>query len=202
MVPRKQLVRLRQSLFGRMDRLTPLQHLFYTQPASPAGRRACGYVCIEAFLAWESFARCFYLSCMTGTRTSTGVQVTAMRPAGKLVPAAANALPRKLVRSGHPAWHDIAVTLHLATHFRFSNWASVHIAAAFSVGGAECLRRCRNFFAHKKQDTKNKVLGYAQATLGIYGVDVYDALQQSLGGDPLLDVICGEIYTRATLMCQ
>jgi hypothetical protein len=145
----------------------------YKLAASPDRERAVVFVTIEALNLWSSFIRSFYLSCVFNAISRSGVKIVvgapivfpshvdAIRYSIKQIKGANLANPRRI---NEPSWYDPQVLLRLTPPLKLSNSPSIH--AAFSVPNDVLanshLRICRNFFAHRNEETAANVANVAR----------------------------------------
>jgi hypothetical protein len=164
------LVNLKHSLMHRgailrllVDSLAP--------PFSAGADRLVSYVTIEALNAWGSFVRAYYLSCcvyrarrVSGKTVTFGVPriantTDALFWACKVVKGAKYP---PVDRRQEPAWHDPNTLLRTFAVLGASNLGEVQAAFSYSTDAFEYLPTLRNFFAHRNENTMDKVRNVAR----------------------------------------
>lgn len=167
MRPAREITRLEEAAVRRCDRLIGFANTC-SLPINTGTDRNVAYITIETLNLWGSFTRAYYLSCVIGARDKSGVRIAvnsriAPNPAGALVYAIHKYRPslRKSVgpfqRRDEPAWHDLAVFHTLVREIGSSTLHHVDAALSYSPLVFRHLVVCRNFFAHRNQDTASKV---------------------------------------------
>ena len=212
-------------LYGRLrSRVYRLKQLARGVNAmnDPETGRCCSYIVIEAMNCWVLFSRSLIVSSALGATTRSTGRVASLYGRRStvdyvIVQAAlaenprlgVSGLPARIDRRLEPVWHEPAVIIRLATALQLSNGST--ITQALSVGATfmRDLPPVRNYFAHKNQDTAERVRRIGRQ----YGVSAYaggsgrmkkpgDVIMSSAPGRPqsLLADWLDELDTTADLM--
>jgi hypothetical protein len=160
----------------RLLRLRALVHS-YSPPIRGENDRAVAFVVIEALNLWDAFARSYYLSCAFGTKLRSGhtvrLGVPGLRSGGSALRAAIASSGRRAVtgtirRRDEPSWHDVQFLLNLFIQVGASQLPQIQTALSYPTDVFLFLPTIRNFFAHRNQDTAEKVRN-AAPRFGILG---------------------------------
>lgn len=172
MQPATCLVRLQNRFDRRLRRLYASATTVADVPIALCDQ-TLAYVTIEAFTTWANFSREFYLSCavmrpktISGSRVLhqasdiTDKRSALLRSIKRLkrtqeYDAAANA-PRIPPRF-EPAWHEKRTLLILSSDLELSNNASIVTGLSYPTSVFAELPTIRHFYAHRSQNTANKV---------------------------------------------
>jgi hypothetical protein len=148
-------------------------------PLSVSERRAVAFAVIEGLNLWAGFSRAYFLSCALGAREKGGLQV---QPSGGVSPTKADAVtvavhavrPKLRTKSGpwsyseEPKWHMPPDFLKALGRLGPSNMPTIHGAFGYQTYVFDDIRVCRNFFAHRNEDTAAEVAAMLRAPR--YGV--------------------------------
>ncbi len=164
MRPNRRLSRLSDSLLSRIQRL---DKIFATRPITdPAALdRITAYCTIELANGWAQFMRSYYLSCVSSARRRSGALVKhkGVFPTGHpdALLHAATLTGKKVrgkypVRGEEPDWSQPGVIMSLAKKLSFSNVPEIGMAFGSSKSLSD-LTICRNYFAHRGENTAAKI---------------------------------------------
>src|SRR5260370_4008670 len=160
----------------RLMRLRALVHS-YSPPIRSENDRAVAFAAIEALNLWDAFARSYYLSCAFGTKLRSGHTVRlglpGLRSGGSAIQAAIASSGRrtstgKIRRRDEPSWHDVQFLLNLFIHVGASHLPQIQTALSYPTDVFRFLPTIRKFFAHRNEDTAEKVRN-AAPRFGILG---------------------------------
>jgi hypothetical protein len=161
---------LRNSLLRRCTLLRQLI-LTFEPPLNAEADRLVSFVVIESMNAWASFSRAFYLSCSVRDAYRTnGIRVTG---AGVKFPNSADAIYRAAMiakgakrpprgRREEPTWDQPSTLLKTFHALRISNLSQVQAALSHPTNVFDYLPAVRNFFAHRNDETMNRVRDLAR----------------------------------------
>jgi len=172
---------------------------------SPEHDRELAWATVELLNLWSEFCRAYFLSCLRCARLESGQRVLCSNVA--TIPTfeqAIIALARnmgnkqagkygKLRRRDEPTWHQPSCLLRGCKDLGTSHL--VKVQSAFSTGSSVFreLPTYRNFYAHRNEDTAQKVLRSGLSSYGIGGkAHPYEVLSARAAGRPqslILDFI-------------
>ena len=163
MTPQNDLDALCSSFCSRVDRL---RFVYATRPRLSTAEldRTTAFCTIELANAWTQFARAYYLSCTKGARTRAGARVThnnVFRTYDDAVLYSVKAFKKTFkgvpTRRDEPDWSNPSTLLKLADGLAFSNKKQINTAFGVTTKIFSPLVTCRNFFAHRGQNTADKI---------------------------------------------
>jgi len=168
----RSLAKLERMVHGRLERLRRLIGQVL-QPGVDASikDRVVGYAVIEAHNAWSNFVRSYLLSLVGAARTKSGARIVisnlSVQTPGDLLLVATRvakgpyAAP-PTTRRDEPAWHDISILSRTCNQIQPSNLAEVQAALGIQTRVFADLPPFRNFYAHRNQESAERVLRLAQ----------------------------------------
>lgn len=153
--------RLREIRKVAVDAVTP-----YSQERD----RELAWATIELTNLWSEFCRAYFLSCLRSARLESGSRVSCTSVA--VVPSFDQALltlaqnlgtrprkrPGKLRRRDEPPWHQPSCLLRGCDDLGMSHLSTVRGALSTGFSVFKDLPTCRNFYAHRNEETAKKVL--------------------------------------------
>lgn len=160
----------------RLLRLRALVHA-YSPPIGGENDRAVAFAAIEALNLWDGFARSYYLSCAFGTKLRSGhsvrLGVYGLRSGGSAIRTAIASSGRRMPsgtirRRDEPSWHDVQFLLNLFIHVGASHLPQIQTALSYPTDVFRFLPTIRNFFAHRNEETADKVR-VAAPRIGVLG---------------------------------
>jgi hypothetical protein len=160
----------------RLLRLRTLVHTF-SPPIDTESDRTVAFVAIEALNLWNAFARSYYLSCAFGAKLRSGqkvrLSISGLQVSGSAIRAAIASSGRRIPtgrirRRDEPSWHDVQFLLQLFVFIGSSHLSQIQRALSYPTDVFTFLPTVRNFFAHRNEDTAEKVRNASQR-FGIYG---------------------------------
>jgi hypothetical protein len=183
-------------------------------PYSREHDRNLAWVTIESLNLWSEFCRAYFLSCLRSAQLESGVQVVCKRNTGysfeQAIGSILHSLNRrvppagKLTRRDEPTWHEPQSLITGCTNMDTSNLSQVQ--AALSIGSPVFthLPTCRNFFAHRNDDTAMKVLTLGQSSYSMFSTHhPSEVLTRPAYGRPqslILDFI-DDLWATMELLC-
>lgn len=147
-------------------------------PYSQEQDRSLTWATIELLNLWSEFCRAYFLSCLLYARLESGIRVThtsgagynfeqaigsILRSSSRTVPAAG-----KLTRRNEPTWHDPS-SLITGSNLGMSHLSQVQEALSIGSQVFSHLPVCRNFYAHRNEETALRVLRLGQSSYSIFG---------------------------------
>ena len=164
MRPVARLQRLKTSVEKQLERIEDAIDGVVAPAGVPADRLAT-YAVIHLDNVWSSFVRSYYLSWFLNPITIGGTRVRVSIPAPPSFHAAIvtastilySKLPQSRTKRIDPAWHEKRVLTTLARGCGTSNQAQIQ--TAMSIGGTsfDYLHTARNFYAHRCEETAEKL---------------------------------------------
>lgn len=183
-------------------------------PYSREKDRNLSWVTIESLNLWSEFCRAYFLSGLWSARLESGVQVVCgnnigynfEQAIGSILLSFNRRVPQagKLTRRDEPTWHEPKTLITGCTNMGASNLSQVQ--AALSIGSSVFIHlpTCRNFFAHRNDDTAIKVLTLGQSSYSMFGkIHPFEVLTASAYGRPqslILDFI-DDLWATMELLC-
>jgi hypothetical protein len=166
-------------------RLESLYNLADSLPQAPDAThdRAVAFCVIETLNTWAGFARSFYLSCVFRARRASGTRVTLGKETHIRRPEQAIAFAVLTIRgtgyvkgrkgawrwSDEPKWYDPAVITRISPRLALSNHSQIQKAFGVPTAAFSEMPVLRNFYAHRNEDTANRVRGLIAASYAGYG---------------------------------
>ena len=160
----RELSKLNETALHRLSRLRVLANCC-SLPVTQPDDRLVAFVVIETFNLWSTFARFLYLSSCLSATTVSGTRVslskcTFMSTNDALcfaIQEIKGKSIRKPRRQDEPPWHMVNILLKLFNATGASNLPQVQSGASFQAHMFEELRTMRHFFAHRNQETAERV---------------------------------------------
>jgi hypothetical protein len=131
------------------------------------------YVVIEALNVWVHYCRCFYIATALGAKDSAGQRVAISPPvaitsaddaivlAVHRVRRRLRGLPGPFAPLDEPRWHKPNEFLKVMRELSPSNLGDVQRALSLQPQTLQHLPTVRNFYAHRAQDTADRVRSLA-----------------------------------------
>ena len=170
------------------------------------------YVAVEALNAWSLFSRSFYLSCAIGARTERKKAISFAQATSDHLGAAITHYKRNAVpnvagawhRRDEPTWHDPNVLMTVCKNLGCSIQPEIEIAFSLGQDVFNDLPVCRNFFAHRNEQTSHAARSLASKYTLPTPATLTDFLVAVSPGNsaPVLLTWIGEINVTAEFICK
>ncbi len=135
------------------------------QESPRRAHEAAAYITMEGLNLWAEFAREYFRCALRNEMTRTGRILTTRFPKGTSIDNALRQIPTvlrrnpacQLRRMDEPAWHSRRAFLKVVRLAGLSSVQQVVASLAIPAKFTEHLYVARNFFAHRNEETANKV---------------------------------------------
>lgn len=167
------------------------------------------YAVMRLHDAWGRFCRRLVLRCAGGRLVTVGGSYVPRSPTVASTQSALDALKSTYptARQGwavwEPRWFDVGQAIDAAKRLKIGNFSTVSAGLGLTGPGLEDLRACRNFFAHRNEQT-DEALDSLRARLELPLSTPAEQLPNTtvFGGSRLFHVWCFELLQRATFAAQ
>jgi len=168
-----EFARLRRSANKRLILLRILADSC-VQPVTPVVDQRVSFIVIEALNLWASFVRSYYLSCAvmqplreSGARVTIGL--AGIHDSVDALAVSIRTLKPRVTwgppwsRNDEPAWHAPGTLVTLARAINSSNQPEIAAAFGYSTKVFQYLPSVRNFFAHRNEETADRIVNVARS---------------------------------------
>lgn len=167
------------------------------------------YAVMRLHDAWARFCRRLVLRCARGKLVTAGGSYVPRSPTVRSSRSPLDALKstypagRQNWRVWEPRWFDPDQAIDAAKRLGIGNFSTVSAGLGLTGPGLNELRACRNFFAHRNEQTDHG-LDDLRARLGLPLSTPAEQLPNTtvFGGSRLFHVWCFELSQRATLAAE
>lgn len=214
----RKLVHLEAGALRALRRSTRPLPLVRTAPDQSSRELLISPVIINTLNTWAAFVRAYYLCCIMGTRSGSGLKISSTYSSLSLSEndAIGHAISvmspwARPKASGlwdirdEPTWHDINTLIKLATAYSFSNLRDIQSAFTFGFTAHRDFVVFRNYYAHRNRGTRLKTHGIVTS----YGIRTNQHPTDMLLDSPLatpgvslLDRWVGEFEQSINLLCS
>lgn len=189
-----------------------------TSASSFDGELRMSYATIGLLNTWANFQKAYFISCMLGAKSKSGIYISSSATGTITTPQEAigkaillskpNCRPRtngEWDSRDEPKWHDSSKFLSLSSVFSFTNLLNVQ--AAFSLGftAHKNLVVFRNYYGHKNRVTREKAQAIAVNYLIPQNLHPTKILLSNPNTSPsthLIEMWASELVQTAEFLCK
>lgn len=133
-------------------------------PLNGSERAYSSFVVLEVLTLWANFARFYFISCALGAKSPDGgrVQLGVAPFADEKAALAFGAKGEKNKSRGEPIWHDFDAFGRVMGKLNLADPTRLLTSLGYPSKVFDDLPPCRNFFAHRTQNTARKVKNVAR----------------------------------------